>query len=437
MSETTLTFGELIKSGMISVTDGYRAKNSELGGTGLIFLRAGHVTDAYIDFGDVERFHGELTPMLQEKTSRVGDVIVTTKGNSTGRTSFVDATMPTFVYSPHLSRWRVEDKNKVNAAFLRYWSRSPQFVNQMRGLAASTDMAPYLSLRDQQRLEITLPHIDAQCAIGTVLGSLDDKIEQNRRTGRALEGLARATFKAWFVDFEPVKAKAAGAAGFPGMPPGAFAAVPDRLTDSPLGPVPEGWAVGTMGDLLKERGERVTPGDETRRLPYVPIDCITSKRVTLETFKSGEEAQSSLIRFQDGDILFGAMRPYFHKVCLAPFSGTTRTTCFVLVPRTDSDRAFALMLASEPATVQFATTHSVGSTIPYAKWQSSLHEMQCFLPPEVLRAAFGMFADSLLHLSNQTVRESAKLATLRDYLLPRLLSGEVRVVQPQSEEEPS
>ena len=245
MNERIANFADLIRSGVISVTDGYRAKNAELGGEGLIFLRAGHVKDTHIDFAGVDRFHDKLTPKLLDKTSRIGDVIVTTKGNSTGRTSFVDGTMPTFVYSPHLSRWRVEDRTKIDPAFLRYWSRSEQFVNQMRGLAASTDMAPYLSLRDQQRLEISLPHIDVQKGIGEVLGALDDKIEQNRRTGAKLEGLARAVFKAWFVDFEPVKAKAAGATAFPGMPPETFAVLPTGFEDSELGPVPQGSVLPT------------------------------------------------------------------------------------------------------------------------------------------------------------------------------------------------
>jgi type I restriction enzyme S subunit len=93
------------------------------------------------------------------------------------------------------------------------------------------------------RLEIVLPDRKIQEEIGYTLRSLDDKIKQNLRTGWALEGLARATFKAWFVEFEPVKAKAAGAAGFRGMPPDAFDALPNSLTDSGIGPVPQGWAV--------------------------------------------------------------------------------------------------------------------------------------------------------------------------------------------------
>lgn len=87
------TFGELIDAGVLDVTDGYRAKNSELGGTGLIFLRAGHVTDTHIDFARVDRFRDKLTPRLKETLSKTGDVVVTTKGNSTGRTTFVAPTM--------------------------------------------------------------------------------------------------------------------------------------------------------------------------------------------------------------------------------------------------------------------------------------------------------------------------------------------------------
>src|SRR6266446_5122830 len=84
--------------------------------------------------------------------------------------------------------------------------------------------------------------------------------------------------------------------------------------------------------------------------------------------KPGDEAQSSLTRFYKGDILFGAMRPYFHKVCIAPFNGTTRTTAFVLFPTRVADFAYAVVLVHDPDTIDYATRHSTGSTIPYAVW---------------------------------------------------------------------
>jgi type I restriction enzyme S subunit len=358
--------------------------------------------------------------------ARSGDLIFTCWG-TIGQVGLIDGRARFDRYLISNKQMKLSpDPSKADSLFLYYLFKSPDLQAAIRSVSIGSSV-PGFNLGQLRGLRFPLPPLAEQKEVAAVLGALDDKIEQNRRTGQALEELARATFKAWFVDFEPVKAKAAGQTNFPGMDPATFASLPDRLTDSAFGLVPRGWAVGTLGDLLNERGERMAPGEETRRLPYVPIDCITSKRVTLERFRSGEEAQSSLIRFRSGDILFGAMRPYFHKVCLAPFVGTTRTTCFVLTPRTESDTAFALMLASEDATVQFATTSSVGSTIPYAKWKNSLSEMPCVVPPQGLRAAYQAVAEPMLQLGNQGVGESFRLAALRDNLMPRLLSGKVRV----------
>jgi len=312
---------------------------------------------------------------------------------------------------------------KDNDARFLFYLLSTLNLNNWRGGSGQ----PLLNQEILGQIPAAVPLPDEQRAIAGVLGTLDDKIKQNRRTAQALERLARAIFRAWFVDFEPVTAKAAGAASFPSMPQEVFDALPTRFVDSDLGPVPEGWEVGTLKDVLHERNERVSPSDETLRLPYVPIDCITAKRITLDAWKDGSEAKSSLIRFVPGDVLFGAMRPYFHKVCLAPFEGTTRTTCFVLTPRAENDMPFALMLASERSTIEYATNHSVGSTIPYAKWDNSLSEMSAVIPLKRFRAAFAAVVGDQFAYSQQLVGESRKLAEMRDYLLPRLLSGSVRV----------
>ncbi|WP_309670331.1 restriction endonuclease subunit S, partial [Gemmatimonas sp.] len=126
--------------------------------------------------------------------SVVGDTIVTTKGNSTGRTAFVTDRMPPFVYSPHLSYWRSRDADRLCGGFIRYWSRGAEFSMQLSGMKTSTDMAPYLSLTDQRRLVITLPSVPEQRSIAAILGALDDKIELNRRMNATLEAMARALF---------------------------------------------------------------------------------------------------------------------------------------------------------------------------------------------------------------------------------------------------
>ncbi|QPD04234.1 MAG: hypothetical protein Nkreftii_002008 [Candidatus Nitrospira kreftii] len=203
------TFANLIEEGALEIGDGYRAKNEELGGDGLIFLRAGHVTNSHVDFTGVERFHAALEARVRSKLSIPGDAVVTTKGNSTGRTTFVTSSMPPFVYSPHLSYWRSKDRNRIEGGFLRYWSKSSEFSEQLSGMKASTDMAPYLSLIDQKRLRISLPPIEEQRAIAHFLGALDEKIELNRKMNETLEAMARALFKSWFIDFDPVRRNAA------------------------------------------------------------------------------------------------------------------------------------------------------------------------------------------------------------------------------------
>jgi len=240
-----------------------------------------------------------------------------------------------------------------------------------------------------------------------------------------LEAMARALFKSWFVDFDPVRAKAEGRD--PGLPQPIADLFPTRLVDSELGEIPEGWEVGTLGDVLIQSVDRCTPSHETRSRPYVPIDCIAARSLLLAECKPGEEAQSSLTKFQEGDLLFGAMRPYFHKVAIAPFDGTTRTTVFVLQPRQANAFSFAILLLHDAQTIEYATNHSTGSTIPYAVWQGSLEWMPIVLPPAVVRRSFDRTARALLDRIPPVFFANRTLAGLRDALLPKLISGELRV----------
>lgn len=430
---TRASFGELIDRGILDVTDGYRAKNSELGGTGLIFLRAGHVTDSHIDFVGAERFRDELTHHLSEKVSEEGDVAVTTKGNSTGRTAYVTPTMPPFVYSPHLSRWRSLDRDQLEPGFLRYWSNGREFDVQLRGMSASTDMAPYLSLRDQRRLKITLPHIDEQRAIASVLGALDDKIEQNRQTAQALERLARAFFRAWFVDFEPVKAKAAGAAAFPSMPQPVFDALPTRFVDSAIGPVPAGWEVKAIGDVVTAKGGGTpstknadywdggehcwaTPKDMSRLAHPVLLD--TERRIT----DAGVNAISSGV-LPVGTVLMSSRAPVGYLaiagVPTAINQGFIAMVCDGPLPSTYVlNWAFASMDAIK--------AHASGTTFPEIS-KKNFRPLPVVVPTFDVVAAYQQAADPLFDLLTACVKESEQLGATRDYLLPKLLSGEVRV----------
>jgi len=325
--------------------------------------------------------------------------------------------------------FRVTPKPELNRTFLFYILRylKPHFIGIARN--KQTTGLGHVTKRDLQSIVAAYPKDDLeQRAIAHILGSLDGKIELNLRMNESLEATACALFKSWFVDFDPVRAKAEGR-GL-GVPEPLADLFPDSFEDSELGEIPRGWEDGKLGDVLGQRLERCAPSAETAARPYVPIECIAPKSLGLTESKPGEEAQSSLVRFYKGDLLFGAMRPYFHKVCIAPFDGTTRTTAFVLCPRRPDDFGFATMLLHHPDTIAFATRHSTGSTIPYAVWPGSLEEMPAVLPPLVVRKAFDSFVRPILVRIPEPYFENRTLANLRDALLSKLISGELRIEDP-------
>lgn len=316
----------------------------------------------------------------------------------------------------------VVDPTKADFRYLFY-----QLIHARPLLKRLATGAAQQNLSGQLVRSLRLPFapLSEQRTIAHILGSLDDKIELNRRMSKTLESIAQAIFKSWFIDFDPVKAKMDGREPY-GLKREIADLFPSRLVESELGPIPEGWRVGRLGDLVTSVVERTRPSSATEAMPYVPIECISSRTICLSEVQPGSNAKSSLVLFRQGDILFGAMRPYFHKVCVAPFHGTTRTTVLVLRPKA-SELGFAAFAVSQDAIIEYATANSVGSTIPYVKWADTLDVCPVVMPPSELRRVFSLLIEPLLHRMMCSVAESRVLSDLRDTLLPKLISGEIRV----------
>jgi type I restriction enzyme S subunit len=312
-------------------------------------------------------------------------------------------------------------------------SLSPEFVYNVLRVKSFRQKAAYAStgstvrripIEVLERLEVPVPPQDAQVAIIRQIEVFDRKIENNVRTSEALEQIAQTIFKSWFVDFDPVHAKARGEQPA-GMDSETAALFPSTFENTGSGEIPSGWRIGQMQDLVSLVKATVKAGPSTISKPYVPIDVIRSKSLFLHDQAPSEEAKTSLLSFERGDILFGAMRPYFHKVCLAPFDGTTRSTIFVLRPK--SHKAFSALSLFQDGTVDFATKHSQGSTIPYAVWPKGLAHMDVVLPSTSILDAFETIAAPILELGEQLIRQKKSLAGIRDSLLPRLITGELEI----------
>ena len=331
---------------------------------------------------------------------------------------------PRFLHNQRLGKVVIKPGAQLDKLFLFYLLRTDEYRHEVLASATGTTVK-HTSPGRILAHKTTIPPLIEQQAIACILGALDDKIELNRRMNRTLEEMARAIFKSWFVDFDPVRAKAAGQQP-PSLKPEIATLFPDSFEESELGEIPKGWRVGRLGDLVENVIKRVQPSAYTESIPYVPIECIDSRTVCLSNSQPGEKARSSLTCFQEGDILFGAMRPYFHKVCIAPFEGTTRTTAFILRPKA-TELAYVALVISRDETIDYATAHSEGSTIPYAKWAESLQDMRIIIPPQGLRCSFHRYVRPFIQRMMVSVSDNKTLAELRDTLLPKLISGELRL----------
>ncbi len=374
----------------------------------------------------VEDSIARITPDDAKRLSRYlvrrGDIVYSRRGD-VERRALVRDREDGWLCGTGCLRVRLGDKGP-DPRFATYYLGHPSVREWVVRHAHGATM-PNLNTSILGACPFIVPPPSEQRAIAHILGTLDDKIELNRRMNETLEAMARALFKSWFVDFDPVRAKAEGRD--PGLPKPLADLFPDSFEDSELAEIPKGWGIGKLGDLLAQRMERCVPSSATAARPYVPIDCISPRSLFLTESKPGKEAQSSLTQFHKDDLLFGAMRPYFHKVCIAPFDGTTRTTAFVLFPRTNEDFAFSALLLHHPDTIDYATRHSTGSTIPYAVWSSSLEEMPVTVPSFEVRTAFDGIVRPMLVRIPEPYFQNKTLAALRDTLLPKLISGGLRV----------
>jgi len=248
-----------------------------------------------------------------------------------------------------------------------------------------------------KKLEIDIPPYEEQVKIGSLLKSIDDKIELNTKINKNLEGQAQAIFKSWFVDFEPFDEE-----------------------------MPDDWHMGKFKDILTLKKQSIKAGSNTK-LPYLPIDVIPMKTFALSDFRPNIEAKSSLIIFEKDDIIIGAMRVYFHRVVIAPCSGITRTTCFILSPFAKEYLSYALLCCNQDSTIEYAQTTSKGSTMPYAVWEGGLGDMEIIIPDKKTAENFNNLVMPMIRKIQSSYFENKALMKLRDTLLPKLMSGEIDV----------
>lgn len=279
-------------------------------------------------------------------------------------------------------------------------------------------------------IRVLYPPLEEQRTIAHILGTLDDKIELNRRMSETLEAMARALFKSWFVDFDPVRAKMDGrwhkGESLPGLPAHLYDLFPDRLVDSELGEIPEGWEVGMLGDVAEHPRRGVQPEQLTPDTPYIALEHMPKQCIALSEWGTAFGLESNKFKFKKGEILFGKLRPYFHKVGVAPIEGICSTDIVVVAPRSIQWFGFVLGHISSVEFVEYTDGGSTGTKMPRTSW-ADMTRYPVVLPHESVAAALTERVRPAVNRIISFIHESRTLAALRDALLPKLISGELQL----------
>jgi type I restriction enzyme S subunit len=297
---------------------------------------------------------------------------------------------------------------------------------------------PTLNRNHIHPLPVTIPKSSAeQRAIAHILGTLDDKIELNRRMSETLEAMARALFKAWFVDFEPVRAKMEGrwrrGESLPGLPAHLYDLFPDHLVDSELGEIPEGWEVATFGDVVELLRETENPV-ESPHVVFSHFSIPAYDEGQWPKREVGDNIKSLKLRVPAGTVLLSKLNPEIERVWLVDVQQCDRAICstefLVLAPRAPYGRSYVYCLARSRSFGEDLRSLATGTSKSHQRAQASaILGLTVIRPPESLLSRFENGAGPFLASALEWRRESRTLAALRDALLPKLISGEIRVTR--------
>ncbi len=362
-----------------------------------------------------------------------GDLLFTAAG-TIGQVGIIppNGKYPKYIISNKQLRARL-DSQKVDPLFAYYWFASPDMVTAIQNRNTGSTI-PLINLSVIKSLRIPVPPLQEQQQIVAHLSLLDDRIALLRETNATLEAIAQALFKSWFVDFDPVRAKLEGRAP-EGMDEATAALFPDGFEESELGLVPTGWWVGTLADLSDLNPESWTAKNHPHRVAYIDLANAKDNEIASVTDFEFDEAPSRARRvLRSGDTIVGTVRPgnrsfaFIHE----PASNLTASTGFaVLRPSALENTEFVYLAATQADSIEHLAHVADGAAYPAVR-PDVVSGLKSVLADRLILKAFHAAAAPLLAKVSENQKQGQTLATLRDTLLPRLISGQLRLLDAEA-----
>jgi len=346
---------------------------------GIPFLRSQNIKPYFIDKSNLVFIDKAFHEKLSKSELRAGDVAIVRTGypgtatvipNDLGEANCSDLVI-------------IRPSKELNSYFLAAIFNSTFGKSLVSGNLVGAAQQ-HFNVNVAKELKLRFPPRKEQDKIVAVFKAYDDLKECNRRKISVLENIVEELFREWFVRFR-----------FPG------------------------YAI--------ESSSPCKPGEHLKNRNYLPLDAMGSKQFLPIDHYGYEEAKSSLVTFEKGDFIFGAMRPYQHKVNIAPFKGITRTTCFVIRPKESYMYSYIYLTLFKQSTIDHAMLISNGSDRPYTVWNKGFERMNILKPTKQTLEAFEKKAKPILDQIISFYAIQRKLEQTKELLLPRLVSGKLEV----------
>lgn len=352
-----------------------------------------------------------------------GDILLTLKGSQNGAICLVPDPVD-FCIAQDMVAIRANEE-VVDPLFLFAALRSPGVQSQIKNLDVS-GVIPHFKKTDFDKLHLPYPDRTTQEEIGRTYFELSAKIDVNRRMTETLEAMARAVFKSWFVDFDPVCAKSEGRD--PGLPKHVADLFPDSFVDSEMGKIPNGWEAGTLADVASLNPENWSKDTRPDTIHYVDLSNTKWGRIESVTAHARQDAPSRAQRvLKPGDTIVGTVRPGNGSYAFVTEEKLTGSTGFaVLRPHRQEYREYVYLAATAAENIEELAHLADGAAYPAVRPEVVAATVS-IQPPDFVLTSFAKTAGPLLARIAASDRESRTLAALRDTLLPKLISGELRV----------
>jgi type I restriction enzyme S subunit len=240
-----------------------------------------------------------------------------------------------------------------------------------------------------------------------------------------LESIARALFKSWFIDFDPVRARAKGPQSV-NVSSELINLFPSDFQNSEIDEIPKDWNIGNIGDIGANIRHVVNPDEVDPKMPYIGLEHMPRKSISLSEWGHAGDVVSNKYEFKQGQILFGKLRPYFHKVGVPAIDGVCSTDILVIAPKQPEWFGLLLGYLSSVDFINFVDAASAGTKMPRTNWED-MAEYKIIIPDQSTCKVFTKIIDSLINKIHANIQESHVLSNIRDTLLPRLISGKLRI----------